>query len=237
MRVTQSSSMKHVLAGLLLLATHCLSQAAAYSESDLASPDQAARDTAAEWLREHYEAIPESQWTPIVSQIKDGMTKRAIKKLLEPYAIQMEGSYGSGQSHSEIYRLDREWTLVCWYDNATEAVYSVTLSQQMNRVWVEPEKDFTGTWITYYVNGQKSHEIEYKEGKYFGKFTAYHPNGAVSCIQHYNESGCDGKDTGYFPTGELRYQAEYRKGKPAGLWKWFDKEGNVENTRQHQDED
>jgi antitoxin component YwqK of YwqJK toxin-antitoxin module len=69
-------------------------------------------------------------------------------------------------------------------------------------VWVEPPQHFTGVWTTYFPNGQKSHKIHYRDGRYFGEFTAYYPNGQRAYVQHYDEHGASVAYTGWYDDGK-----------------------------------
>ncbi len=190
------------------------------------------RDYAATTLRGTYQSIPQSKWQPIVDSIKVGQTKESVLRLLEPFHVSAGMGTGSGGSHSERYTLDDGWTLTCWYTNKDNALIDRQLQKATRSVWVEPPKDFTGKWITYFVNGEKNHEIDYQAGRYFGEFVSFHDNGSKAVVQHYAEAGVIGEDTGYFPSGHLNYRGRYEGGKQVGKWIWYDDEGNIANTRE-----
>jgi antitoxin component YwqK of YwqJK toxin-antitoxin module len=144
-----------------------------------------------------------------------------------------EGGAGSGQSHSMSYRLDNEWILTCWFQNEGDILIERELSHALKHIWVNPPKGFTGKWITFFVNGQKSHEINYRNGKYFGELISYHSDGSRNFVQHYTEKGADGADTGYYPSGKIAYRAQYRDNKQAGTWIWYDESGRVTSTKEY----
>jgi len=222
--------MKKLCAILIVLST---SLGWSLPQDDLASGDQATRDAAAKTLRITYEPIPRGKWEPLLEKIKPGMSKDAFAELLSSYHAQSEGGDSSGGSTTGSYRLDDQWLLVYYSDDRANKITGATLKEDMRNVWVEPPKKFTGTWITYFVNGQKSHEIEYKDGIYFGEFIAYHGNGTKLYVQHYDSSGCNGDDTGYFPSGKVMYQGHYKNGNQAGIWTWFKENGSVATTQDH----
>ena len=139
---------------------------------------------------------------------------------------------GGGGSTTVLYRLDDLWLLSCSYGRANE-LFRAELSEMLNNVWVAPASDFTGVWTTYFVNGQRSHEIHYRNGQYFGTFTSFYSNGSKAVVQHYGAEGVDGEDTGYFPSGALNYKARYSKGEPAGTWVWYNEDGSVRSTREN----
>ena len=199
---------------------------------DLGSPSQGVRDAAAKVLRSSYIAPPRANWEAVVDSITDGMTKTKLLELLAPYHVTTLGGFGSGSSHSQTYRLDDAWILVCGFRNQGDVLYSRTLSPSLRSVWVAPPSNFTGIWITYFVNGEKSHEIHYDDGKYHGEFIAYSPDGSKSVVQHYDHHISEGADTGYYPSGRTKYEGVYKAGKMVGTWIWYKEDGSVESTKE-----
>jgi len=214
-----------------ILATMMFSFAAASPIEDLASPNQEVRDKAAVELRHSYKSIPEDKWSPTVAKIAKGQSKTEILGVLEAFSVTKEMGAGSGQSHSESFRLDDEWILICYFYNEGDILIDRKLTRSIRRVGLSPPKDFTGRWVLYYVNGNISHEIPMKNGHYFGEFIAYHANGAKAYTQHYTKTGIDGADTGYHPTGKVAYTGQYQNGKQAGIWTWYDETGKITSTR------
>lgn len=199
----------------------------------LESPAQADRDVAAKRLREVFEPSPRKTWEPLLATLKPGLTKKELLDKLKPEQRESQGGIGTGGSHMEEYRLDTTWHLRCWFLNEGNVLREATLEPRVQHVWVAPAGDFTGEWTVYFVNGQPSHVIEYYLGKYQGKFTANRPDGSKSVVQHYGPEGADGEDTGYHASGKVSYRAFYSKGKPVGVWTWYNEQGEVTNTRVH----
>jgi hypothetical protein len=218
---------------LLLLVALSFSIANGAPIDDLASPDQAIRDKAAAELQLTFKDTPETKWTSTVDKIKKGQTKKEILALLRPFNVKEEGGAGSGQSHSQSYRLDDEWILVCWFQNDGDVLIGRKLDRSLRHIWIAPAKNFSGLWVTYFVNGHKSHQINYIDGQYLGEFIAYRADGSKAYVQHYSLEGADGDDTGYYPSGSVSYRAQYRAGKPIGTWNWYDEDGKVTSTREH----
>jgi hypothetical protein len=200
---------------------------------DLASPSQETRDRAAKGLRETSQEVPGKQWDTLMSEIKEGDTKAEILERLKPFHARAEMGLGSGGSHSESYRLDDYWLLRCTYRNKGEKLIRHELVAQTRHVWVQPPDDFTGLWTTYFVNGRRSHEIQYQNGKNLGTFTSFRGDGSIAFVQNYTEAGIDGEDLGFFPSGKIMYRAHYRAGKPVGTWTWYHEDGTVRSTREH----
>lgn len=217
---------------IVVVASAASLHAAASPIEDLASPDQEVRDKAAAELRRTFQSTPESKWTPILEKVKKGQTKKEILELLAPFKITIEMGGGSGQSHSECYRLDNEWLLRCDYLNNGDILFDRSLIQSMRGVPAIPPKNFSGKWTVYFVNGNKSREISMKDGHYFGEFIAYRSNGTKAYVQHYTKTGADGEDTGYHPSGKVAYRGQYKDGKQVGTWTWYDENGNVTSTRE-----
>ncbi|HKS56057.1 MAG TPA: hypothetical protein VJS12_12250 [Steroidobacteraceae bacterium] len=151
---------------------------------------------------------------------------------LQPYAVTMEGSMGGGGSHTELYRLDDSWLLRCDYGRSNE-LFRSELMRTVRQVWVAPAADFTGTWTTYFVNGQRSHEIHYRNGQYFGIYTMFHANGFKAVVQHHGTQGVEGEEFGYFPSGAVAYRGQYDKGAQVGTWVWYNEDGSVQSTQEH----
>jgi hypothetical protein len=225
--------MKPVSILLLALATLMWSFAMASPIEDLASPNQEIRDKAAAEQRIKFQSTPESKWTPIIDKIAKGQSKKEIQELLLPFKVTEQGGAGSGQSHSTSFRLDDEWILICYLYNDGDILISRKLTQSIRQVGLLPPKNFTGQWVLYYVNGNKSHVINMKDGRYFGEFISYHSNGSKAYVQHYTEKGIDGDDTGYHPSGKVAYRGQHKEGKQVGTWTWYNEDGSVRSTREH----
>lgn len=221
----------------LLTAVGCLlvGCAIAVPTDDLGSPSQQVRDAAAKILRESFIPPPRSRWEPVVAAIKSGDSKKSILQLLRRFNVTTEFGISSGRSFTESYRLDDAWVLVCVYERAdpTDMVLQHELAERMRSVWVAPRSNFSGVWVTYFVNGQRSHEIHYASGRYSGVFTSFHSNGSRAVVQHYGPSGADGEDTGYFPSGHVMYRGKYKNGSQVGTWIHYNEDGSVSSTTKH----
>lgn len=221
----------------LLIVVGCLfvARVGAAPLEDLRSPTQQVRDAAAALLRATFVPPPRSRWEHVVAAINPGDSSDTIVQLLQPYRVTREMGSSSGQSFGESYRLDDLWQLRCSFRRleSGDALLGHELIESMRYVWIEPPAAFTGVWSTYFVNGQRSHEIQYRNGQYFGTFTSFYANGSKAVVQHYGAEGADGEDTGYFPSGALSYKARYSKGKPTGTWVWYNEDGSVRSTREN----
>jgi hypothetical protein len=185
---------------------------------DLGAQSQEVRDAAARELRASFVAPARSRWEPVVAAIKPGDTKEAILDMLRKLKVGQESVFASGQTSTETYRLDDAWLLSCSFQRsgATQTVMEATLHERLRHIWVAPPPDFSGVWTVYFVNGQRSHEINYANGKYSGVFTSFRSDGSKSVVQHYGPRGADGEDTGYFPSGRIMYSGRYKNGSQVG---------------------
>ena len=100
-------------------------------------------------------------------------------------------------------------------------------------MWVEPPTNFTGLWVTYFVNGNKAREIDYEDGRYSGEFIAYHSDGPKAYLQHYHHHIAEGADTGFFRSGRTNYQGLYQANKQVGTWIWYNEDGTIKSTRDY----
>ena len=125
---------------------------------------------------------PKAYWEAKLGALKAGVPlKDALRILLldmtdEQRRKALEMQIWSGQSGVSTYRLDDYWivTLQLGDIGREKLLAPPKLTRSARRVWVEPPRGYTGTWVTWRVNGQKACEIEYAEGRYDGTFTSFH---------------------------------------------------------------
>ena len=161
----------------------------------------------------------EAYWTERVNLVKEGMTRIEVVRILPPFIQSAEETTPSGDVS---YRIDNDWLVTIPYRFAEKVKSSPKLIRRELLVYVSPPEDYTGTWTTWYVNGQKGHEAQYENGGYNGLLTQYHDNGQKWYEQHYIKHACDGPDTGWDRDGRMVYSGQYRKGKQDGKWThWF----------------
>jgi len=100
-------------------------------------------------------------------------------------------------------------------------------------LWIEPPKNYTGTWTVWDCNGQKRFEINYKDGKYRGIFTTYHSNGQKSTDQEYKDHKAHGIGRGWHRNGQKSYEITYKNGEPHGTWTHWYENGQKQSERQY----
>lgn len=179
----------------------------------------------------------EAAWQEKVKRIKVGMTKAQVLNILPEFegAASEMCEIGSGDSHIVMYRLDYHWVVTIYYRNPDKVIERPTLTKRALHVNIEPPPNFTGTWTTWHVNGQKAREIQYADGKYNGVFTSYHDNGTKSYEQHYVNHITHGPDTGWNADGRLSYTAQYQNGRQHGRWTHWHANGNKHSEADYVD--
>lgn len=183
----------------------------------------------------------EDYWKQRVASVRPGMKHSEVVELLPAYdqtlsAERLLGSgMGTGNSHFATWRLDHYWIVTILYRNPDRVIKRPKLENRAMRIWVKPPEDFTGTWVTWYVNGCKSHEIEYKDGKYHGTFIAFYDNEQRCYQQHYSNGVCSGVDSGWYRDGSKSYQGTYANGKQEGVWTHWYPDGGLRARSGHRD--
>jgi hypothetical protein len=170
-------------------------------------------------------------WEELLNQVLRGMTHDEVQRLLPPADASVLGIEDwSGGTGNRQWRLDDYWTVLVHYyypDRVHEMRPS--LRRHAREVGLDPPANFTGTWTTYYVNGQKANVIEYKNSKKDGTFTSFHDNGQQSVQQHYVDGTCAGADLGWYVDGALAYEGNYVDGKQDGVWTHWSEEGRPQS--------
>lgn len=198
-------------------------------QEELKSADPKIRAKAAKALQGSYVPVPREKWERLLAKIEPGMSREQLMDLLKPHDAKAESSI----DEIEDFRLDDSWVLRCVIQREPGGVINPELIERQRSVWVDPAKDFTGTWIVYYTNGHPSHQIEYKDGKYDGEFVHFYSHGEKLFVQHYKQHITEGTDIGYFLNGKVQYQGLYQNGKQVGIWRWYNEDGTLRTTQQH----
>jgi hypothetical protein len=208
-------------------------QAIAAQIAALEDPSQLVRDKAAETLRNAAASCggimpgdhEEAYWASKLQFIKIGMDKAAVEKIIPPtQETQPTVSQGMG-SYSVKQRLDSSWEATLYFDQNDKIYSAPLLRKSVLSVWVPPAPDFTGKWTTYFVNGQKAAEIEYKDGEYNGTYTSFYANGKKAYEQHYVNGVGQGADRGWHDNGQPSYTGQYLNDRQDGLWVWWNPDG------------
>jgi len=94
---------------------------------------------------------------------------RDVQLADDTFKVTFEAGGASGRTHNEVYRLDDAWLLRFGYHNGKNRFQDGTLIhaeliESPRHVWVAPPTNFSGVWITYFVNGQKADETAFTDG-------------------------------------------------------------------------
>lgn len=167
----------------------------------------------------------DAYWTKVLQSIVIGMSKSEVDRII-PSREGTQPTLGHGMgSMSEERRLDNNWEATLYFDAAGKVCSPPQLHKSVLSVWIPPAPDFTGKWITYFVNGQKSTEIEYKDGEYNGTYTSFYSNGQKSYEQQYLNGVIHGPDQGWHENGQRSYTGQYVNDRQDGLWTWWNPDG------------
>ena len=216
---------------------------------DLSDRSNDVRADAAAALRQALAADPaaapnchdKDYWERRVAEAKPGLTLKDALNILLPDLTDKqrqqaaEMGMGTGPSSFTMYRLDDYWRAELRTSNAAPEMLlqPPKLERSTRQIWVEPPAKYTGTWGTWYVNGQKAHEIQYANGKYDGTFTSFNDDGSRCFEQHYKKNVIEGADTGWYRSGAKSYEGQHKAGRQVGTWRWFSEDGRVTSIQEH----
>ena len=145
----------------------------------LSDSRQAVRDQAAAELRAASAAGPAAIgdrgmefWKKRLAAIPLGITQAEFAKRMGAIS---EGSGSSGGGTSVIFRLDDYWVVNAFFtDEPAPGASSPRMPEKLTglapversvrHVWVEPGKDFTGRWVTYFADGVMASDLDYLRG-------------------------------------------------------------------------
>jgi hypothetical protein len=203
----------------------------------LGNPDSGRRAAAAAELRQLIAANPDAKtnnhgeeyWRKLVDSVKVGMKHAEVLKIL-PSVDQNIPVQGEGQEHVMTWRLDDYWTVTVFYLNPDAVKERPRLYREALRVWVQPPADFTGTWVTWHVNGQKSYEREFRNGMLNGLSLIFYDNGSKLHQQYYIDSVPSDTAFFWYPDGRKKSQGDYTNRKRTGTWIFWDADGSVDTV-------
>lgn len=215
---------------LLLFCTDILS---ATPVSDLGSPSQEKRDAAANILRATYTPPSRTNWDSLVNGFRVGTPKTNVLEHLRSLKLRSGGGVGSGNAETVTYPLDDLWLLECSFTNTASGsgLARVGLVERLRNIWVDPPTNFTGVWTTYYANGQRSHEIHYKDGSQDGSCVLFRSDGSKAVVSTLVNGVAEGEETGFYPSGRLNHRGSYKAGSQVGTWIWYKEDGSVESKK------
>lgn len=90
---------------------------------------------------------------------------------------------------------------------------------------------FTGVLYGKYDNGNYQTMQEYVDGIGNGKWIDFNPEGIKECEGTYKDNRVEGPVKFFYENGSLKSEGQYiHWKKPAGIWKYYDKAGNLVHT-------
>lgn len=202
--------------------------------SDLESPSPATRAAAAAILRASYTPPPRTNWDAFVAALKVGTSKTNVLEKVRPFnAVAESVTEVTSQNYvTEYYRLDDLWRLKCRFHRFNNTLLERKLTQALQCIWVATPPRFTGVWTTYYANGQKAHEIHYKDGQLDGAWTCFGNDGSKLSLHNYVGNILEGEYIDYFPSGRVRSRWACKAGVQVGACTNYNADGSVRPTQQ-----
>lgn len=221
----------------------------------LFSPSPSMRMVGAKMLLGQYVPPPRTKGDKLVARLELGMTESEVDRLLVSAGATNESVGTIRDETVKTYRVDDMWVARCWFTNAapTNAVITnavtrrvttnsvvkksegglaeARLVEQMNQAYVDPPSDYSGTWLTYWINGEVSYERNFQNGQLDGVTTGFYPDGRKSIVISYRYGVPDGDDIGFYPSGGVQYQGQYKAGKEVGHWIWYRDDGSIETEK------
>ena len=207
--------------------------------ADLASPSQETRDAAAKILRSTAKPPSKIKWVLRTAFIRTGETQTNIFDFLHAYNLSTQPESGmGGLGEYDEYRLDDYWLLGCEFNNINYKKLILEkwkLIPRWRDVFFLPPTNFSGVWITYYANGQKSSEGNYKNGNRSGEFISFYPSGSKSSVWNYEHDKANGLWTQYFPSGRIQIQCLLSNYLRIGDMVWYYENGSKQSTTHYDD--
>ncbi len=191
----------------------------------LRDPQQGVRDAAAEFIRQSLARDPaasgdpgEAFWQRALAAVPRGATPAEVEKAL---GAATEAEMPGGKARPKHYRLDDFWTVLAYFDSPGGLRSFAPPSRQARRVSVAAPENYSGRWVTYYVNGVVDREIDCRAGRH-ERIATRHDNGQLQSEQRFVDGKADGRAVGYYPDGKKMSEVEYAGGEMAGRWvNWY----------------
>ena len=98
--------------------------------------------------------------------------------------------------------------------------------------WYDKGKQ-TGTWKTWYYNGQLAEIIHYKNGKKEGPSNQYFSDGTIKREVTYKNDTFDGQLNYYHPNGKIWITGFYINGLKEGKWLYYTEKGEQEKEEEY----
>ena len=90
-----------------------------------------------------------------------------------------------------------------------------------------------GPVIHRYANGVIKERSNYVNGRRQGECQSFYPNGKLESDDFFMAGLLDGATTTYYDNGQKRYEGACSKGKPSGVWKFYDNTGKLIRSKDY----
>jgi hypothetical protein len=214
---------------MLIGCKHQLS--ASEARKALSSTEPRVRQEGATALQKMYAKDPmslgdhgEQHWVEQLKKVRGVSNDEAYRILGN---VQSRGSEGGGGGANDHIGLDDFWATDLYRElrNNTITGYEPP-RRQVVQVYVERPARFTGTWVTYFVNGAVYDSFEV-EGGIPRRDREYHDNGQLRSDHLYVDGRREGTVIVHFANGATEWEHTYAKGKLVGVEKWFYRTGTL----------
>jgi len=92
-----------------------------------------------------------------------------------------------------------------------------------------------GKVTKHYASGLVKEKSYYAAGRRQGECQSFYPNGKLWSDDYFSAGLIDGKTTVYYNNGQKEYEGTCTKGKPSGLWKFYDEKGKLVRSKNYGD--
>ena len=114
-------------------------------------------------------------------------------------------------------------------DTTVDVVNIVDLEDRVGVMYLPNEETpFTGRTESFYENGQKGAEGNFKDGKQDGLWTGWYENGQKRQQINYKDGKSEGLYIEWDKNGQKKFEANYKDGKLNGTWTEWNKDGTEE---------
>lgn len=92
-----------------------------------------------------------------------------------------------------------------------------------------------GTNRTFHENGRLALVSRYSQKRRAGRWVMYYDNGKKEWMLGYDDQGkLDGMSVGWYKNGQVKYERQWAHGKKIGVWRTYDRKGNLTSRAVHQ---
>jgi len=88
-----------------------------------------------------------------------------------------------------------------------------------------------GEVIKRYPNGVIKEKSYYEAGRRHGECQSFYPNGKLWSDDYFTAGLIDGATVAYYDNGKRRYDGTCVKGRPVGIWRYYDYTGKLVRTK------